>query len=197
MGTEQPNDVERTLDEAADLRRIVAKARALRVADERDEPYRGVGALFNADLATVDPTYAPRQDWVVISPRWIELVSRAPHAGDMATIVLNPDVLDNTETWTTEDGREIKLADLTPEHRAGIRRLLERKAGRYKTIRLLRLGIVGPGEDAGELAQDAYRMYLSRLEATPALDIMRATPLYKALAELDGVGERDAQPAQA
>jgi hypothetical protein len=33
-----------------------------------DEPYRGVGALFNADLHKVEPDWAPREDWLVVAP---------------------------------------------------------------------------------------------------------------------------------
>lgn len=28
--------------------------------------YRGVAALFNGDLHTIDPSWAPREDWVVV-----------------------------------------------------------------------------------------------------------------------------------
>lgn len=38
------------------------------------ERYTGVRALFNADLATVDPYWAPRWDWVVIDAKTIEHV---------------------------------------------------------------------------------------------------------------------------
>lgn len=32
-----------------------------------NEPYCGVAALFNGDLYTVNPTWAPREDWEVVS----------------------------------------------------------------------------------------------------------------------------------
>ena len=36
-------------------------------ADPREvEPYRGVRALFNADLSSYCPDYAPRQEWLVV-----------------------------------------------------------------------------------------------------------------------------------
>ncbi|AWY06015.1 hypothetical protein SEA_ROBSFEET_8 [Microbacterium phage RobsFeet] len=41
---------------------------------ESRDPYPGVGALFNADLHAIDPTYAPREDWIVKGPRRIEHV---------------------------------------------------------------------------------------------------------------------------
>ncbi|QGJ89419.1 hypothetical protein PBI_SMARTIES_14 [Microbacterium phage Smarties] len=41
--------------------------------DER-EPYPGVRALFNGDLHLIDPTYAPREDWIIMSPTRIEHV---------------------------------------------------------------------------------------------------------------------------
>ncbi|WP_157533911.1 hypothetical protein [Microbacterium sp. oral taxon 186] len=34
--------------------------------------YRGVRALFNADLHAIDPTYAPREDWIILDPLTIE-----------------------------------------------------------------------------------------------------------------------------
>lgn len=34
--------------------------------------YRGVRALFNADLHAKDPSYAPREHWVILDPLTIE-----------------------------------------------------------------------------------------------------------------------------
>lgn len=42
-----------------------------------DEPYYGVAGLFDADLHSVIPNWAPREDWEVISPYEIRLVGRA------------------------------------------------------------------------------------------------------------------------
>lgn len=39
-----------------------------------DERYRGVRGLFNGDLHLIDPTYAPRQDWIVVDAHTIEHV---------------------------------------------------------------------------------------------------------------------------
>lgn len=36
------------------------------------ERYTGVRALFNADMHAIDPSYAPREDWVVLDPHTIE-----------------------------------------------------------------------------------------------------------------------------
>lgn len=41
-------------------------------AHNPDEPYRGVGALFNADLHTTDEHYAPREHWDVMSASRIQ-----------------------------------------------------------------------------------------------------------------------------
>lgn len=37
-----------------------------------DEPYRGVRALFNADMHTKIPDWAPRQDWIIRDAHTIE-----------------------------------------------------------------------------------------------------------------------------
>lgn len=39
-----------------------------------DERYRGVRALFNGDMHLIDPSYAPRADWMVIDAHTIEHV---------------------------------------------------------------------------------------------------------------------------
>lgn len=39
-----------------------------REANDPYEPFKGVGALFNADLHTTEPAWAPREHWEVISP---------------------------------------------------------------------------------------------------------------------------------
>jgi hypothetical protein len=39
-----------------------------------DERYRGVRALFNGDMHLIDPSYAPREDWVVVDAETIEHV---------------------------------------------------------------------------------------------------------------------------
>lgn len=39
-----------------------------------DDRYRGVRALFNGDLHLIDPTYAPREDWIVVDAQTIEHV---------------------------------------------------------------------------------------------------------------------------
>lgn len=36
------------------------------------ERYTGVGALFNGDVHLKDPTWAPREDWVVVNFHTIE-----------------------------------------------------------------------------------------------------------------------------
>lgn len=36
------------------------------------ERYRGVRALFNGDLHLVDPSWAPREEWIVIDAHTIE-----------------------------------------------------------------------------------------------------------------------------
>jgi len=42
------------------------------MADDAALPeYSGVRALFNADLHTVEPDWAPREDWVVVTAREI------------------------------------------------------------------------------------------------------------------------------
>jgi hypothetical protein len=46
-------------------------------ANDPNEPYQGVAALFNGDLHAVDPAWAPRSDWQVLSPYFIELVRQA------------------------------------------------------------------------------------------------------------------------
>ena len=33
-----------------------------------DEPYRGVRGLFNADLHSFVPSWAPRDEWLVVAP---------------------------------------------------------------------------------------------------------------------------------
>ena len=33
-----------------------------------DEPYSGVAALFDGDLALRSPQYAPRQHWLIVRP---------------------------------------------------------------------------------------------------------------------------------
>lgn len=38
------------------------------------EPFQGVKSLFNGDLHAGNPAYAPREDWIVISPFHIEHV---------------------------------------------------------------------------------------------------------------------------
>jgi hypothetical protein len=37
-------------------------------AHDFDEPYRGVAALFNADLHAQAPSWAPREEWLVVAP---------------------------------------------------------------------------------------------------------------------------------
>lgn len=41
------------------------------------EPYRGVRALFNGDMHLIDPSYAPREHWLVVDALTIECV--LPH----------------------------------------------------------------------------------------------------------------------
>ncbi|QBI98092.1 hypothetical protein SEA_FIREMAN_8 [Microbacterium phage Fireman] len=50
----------------------IERGEAKPIIESPAEPYPGVGALFNADLHTVDPTYAPREHWIVKGPRRIE-----------------------------------------------------------------------------------------------------------------------------
>lgn len=38
-----------------------------RVAHDPYEPFQAVGALFNADLQSVEPNWAPRDHWEVLS----------------------------------------------------------------------------------------------------------------------------------
>jgi hypothetical protein len=38
------------------------------MANNPDEPYQGVAALFNGDLHMVEPDWAPRNHWHVLSP---------------------------------------------------------------------------------------------------------------------------------
>ncbi|QDH92153.1 hypothetical protein SEA_PHILLYPHILLY_111 [Microbacterium phage PhillyPhilly] len=38
------------------------------------EPYRGVRALFNGDMHLIDPSYAPREHWVILDAHTIECV---------------------------------------------------------------------------------------------------------------------------
>jgi len=54
-----------------------------RPADTRPRPsgwrievpeYSGIRALFNGDLHLIDPSWAPREDWIVIDARAIEHV---------------------------------------------------------------------------------------------------------------------------
>lgn len=44
-----------------------------------DDRYRGVRALFNGDMHLIDPTYAPREDWIVIDAQTIEHVRPVGH----------------------------------------------------------------------------------------------------------------------
>lgn len=53
----------------------------------RDEPYRGVASLFNADLHVVCPQWAPREDWRILSEFVIRHVPKTPE---------NSDCLENT-----------------------------------------------------------------------------------------------------
>ncbi len=43
-----------------------------RDANNPDEPFQAVAALWNGDLHAGDPYYAPRHHWVVVSPYKIE-----------------------------------------------------------------------------------------------------------------------------
>jgi len=52
----------------------VERGEAVPIVEEPAEPYPGVRALFDGDLHLIDPTYAPREDWIVKSPRRIEHV---------------------------------------------------------------------------------------------------------------------------
>jgi hypothetical protein len=51
-------------------------------ANNPSEPYQGVNALFNADLHRVSPNWAPRKDWVMVSPYIIELATRESTKND-------------------------------------------------------------------------------------------------------------------
>lgn len=55
------------------------------------EPYRGVAALFNGDLNTVEPAYAPRKDWFIVSSERIDHVP-----------VLSDQSLDGKDHWMGE-----------------------------------------------------------------------------------------------
>lgn len=41
------------------------------------EPYRGVRALMNGDLNLIDPTYAPRWDWIILDAHTIQYVPQS------------------------------------------------------------------------------------------------------------------------
>lgn len=43
-------------------------------ANDPNEPYCGVAALFNADLHVADPGWAPRNHWRVVSDSEISLI---------------------------------------------------------------------------------------------------------------------------
>ncbi|MEK7603017.1 MAG: hypothetical protein AAB459_02110 [Patescibacteria group bacterium] len=47
--------------------RMEALSRIHAGANNPDEPYCGVAALFNADLHTKDPNCAPREEWILLS----------------------------------------------------------------------------------------------------------------------------------
>lgn len=49
-----------------------------RQREAAEEPYRGVTALFDADRATKDPGYAPREDWTVRGPLELEHTPGGP-----------------------------------------------------------------------------------------------------------------------
>lgn len=94
----------------------------------------------------------------------------------------------NDRTWTTRDGRTLALEDMTPEHRANLRRLMlhPRVAVDVKFWMGMELSVSHSEYDGDAILDDLMRM-IHELDETPAVDVMRGTPLYKRLSELDGL----------
>ena len=90
----------------------------------------------------------------------------------------------NRETWTTKDGRTLRLEDMTPEHRGNTLRMIQRHP-RVETIRMcMMLELSVASYDAPDMASDAIDLEADRLMLATPDEVMNQTPLGRRLIEL-------------
>jgi hypothetical protein len=86
------------------------------------------------------------------------------------------------EVWTTKDGREIALGDMTPEHRRNLLAWIRRRAEQLKWSAELRI-CAGPGP-SGDAASDCFDAIFDEMLRTPAAEWIEEQPLVARLREL-------------
>lgn len=103
----------------------------------------------------------------------------------------NPAYLEHPEDapWTTQDGRELTLGEMTLDHRRNLLAYLERHAALYKYRYELQMA-TRPLPTA-EMARDSVEDALTELLEKDALEWLRETPLYRCLASITS----DPEPA--
>jgi hypothetical protein len=86
------------------------------------------------------------------------------------------------EVWVAQDGRELPLTAMTPEHRRNLLAFLRRNAARLKLSAEWDLAL-GP-QPSGDAASDCFDSMCDQIARTPAAEWLEEQPLVGRLREL-------------